>query len=220
MMSPSVSDSVGGAGKANCVRRPACQHAGSRSHARANVARGVALGAGGRDRGHHPFVHQPAILAALLHRLHAAQHRVFLSPDRADAAVHVPDLSGNRERAARSNSLVRHPAFCRHLRLRHPPDAQRPQGGGSRLGIRRRADDRHRRRRHHVGGADGGVAAHRRLEPAAERAAVYGLSAVRRREMVGTVPRHRNRRSNRRRPITCCRAKACSAFRSRPLPTP
>ena len=69
-------------------------------------------------------------------------------------------------------------------------------------------------------GADGGAAAHRRLEPAAERAAVYGLSAVRRREMAGTVPRHRNRRSNRRPPITCCRAKACSAFRSRPLPTP
>ena len=30
----------------------------------------------------------------------------------------------------------------------------------------------------------------------------------------------RNRRSNRRPPTTCCRAKACSAFRSRPSPTP
>ena len=47
---------------------------------------------------------------------------------------------GTETRAARPNSLVRHPALRRHLRLRHPPDAQRPQGGRSRLGIRRRAD--------------------------------------------------------------------------------
>ena len=58
---------------------------------------------------------------------------------------------GTEKATARPNSLVRHPAFRRHLRLRHSADAQRPQGGGSRLGIRRRADARHRRRRHHVG---------------------------------------------------------------------
>ncbi len=85
-------------GEENRVRRSPRQHAGSRGHARAHAARGLALGAGGGNRRHHPALHQPAILAALLHRLHPAQYRIFLSADRADAALHVPDLSGNGER--------------------------------------------------------------------------------------------------------------------------
>ena len=52
---------------------------------------------------------------------------------------------GSEQRAARSHSLVRHPA-CSSLTFGSPSaDAQRPQGGGSRLGIRRRADERDRR---------------------------------------------------------------------------
>ena len=39
-------------------------------------------------------------------------------------------------------------------------------------------------------------------------------------QLARAVPRHRSRRSSRPPPITCCRARACSAFRSRPSPTP
>ena len=89
-----------------------------------------------------------------------------------------------------------------------------------RLGVRRRAEKRHRRRPRDVVRADGGAAPHRRLEPAAERAS--------RSRSIRCLPTPNgsarsaapNPRSNRPPPITCCRAKACSAFRSRPLPTP
>ena len=70
----------------------------------------------------------------------------------------------------------------------------------------------------HVGDADGGAAPHRRLEPAAQRAAVHGLSAVRRRALARAAARRSSRRSSRRPPITCSRTRACSAFRSRPSP--
>ena len=75
-----------------------------------------------------------------------------------------------------------------------------------------------RRRPRHVGPADGGAAPHRRLEPAAERAALHGLSAVCRRALARAAARAPSRRSSRRPPITCSRARACSAFRSRPSP--
>ena len=86
------------AGQADRVRRSALgrQPAGSRGHAGPHPARFVALGADRRRCGDHPAVHQPAVHAALLRRLHPAQHRVLLSADRADAAVHLPDLSGPR----------------------------------------------------------------------------------------------------------------------------
>ena len=219
----SASDSAAAGAEAYRVRGSARRHrqpAGSRSHAGACPARRLALGAGGRNRGHHSLVHQPAILAALLHRLYPAQHRIFLSADRADAAVHVPDLSGNRDGAARPHSLVRPVAVCRDLCRLDLADAERAQGRAVRLGIRRRAAERDRGRPRDVVRADGGAAAHRRLEPAAERAPLHRLSAVRRSQMAWTVQGHRSSRSTRPPPITCCRARACSAFRSRLLPTP
>ena len=91
-------------------------------------------------------LHQPAIHAALLHRLHAAQHRIFLSAHSVHAAVHVPDLSGNGYGVARSRSLVRHRAVRRDDRVVRLPDAQRPRGGRARLGVLRRADAGRRRR--------------------------------------------------------------------------
>ena len=75
--------------------------------------------------------------------------------------------------------------FAADLRRRDLADAQRPQGGAIRLGIRRRAAERHCRRARDVGRADGGAAAHRRLEPAAQRAALHRLSAVRRSRWLG-----------------------------------
>ena len=194
-MSPSASDqrSAAAGDKKDRVRRSAPRLADMQE---AEVSRVRTLHGGWRwalivaTAVDHPVVHQPAILAAVFHRLYPAQHRIFLSADRVDAAVHVPDLSGNGERAARPHSLVRRPALRADLRLRHLADAERPQGGGIRLGIRRRADERDRCRPRHVGRADGGAAAHRRLEPVAERAAVHGLSAVCRRQMARAVPRH------------------------------
>ena len=178
--------------EANRIRGSARRHrqsAGSRGHAGADLARRMALGAGGGDRGDDPAVHQPAILAALLHRLHPAQHRIFLSADRPDAAVYVPDLSGNGDRAARPHSLVRSVAVRRDLRRLDLADAQRAQGRAVRLGIRRRAAKRDRGRPRDVVRADGGAAAHRRLEPAAERAPLHRLSAVRRSKLARAVPR-------------------------------
>ena len=197
-------------------RRPA----GGRSHAGADVARRLALGADCRHRRDHPAVHQPAILAAVFHRLHPAQHRIFLSADRADAALHLPDLSELGTIAARPRSLVRHPVFRPDLRLRHRPDAPRAQGRGGRLGIRRRADHRHRRRSRDVGGADGGAAPHRRLEPVCS--ASFRSPSIRCLQTRIGLARSaaRNRPSSRRHRITCCQAKACSAFRSRRSPTP
>ena len=61
--------------------------------------------------------------------------------------------------------------------------------------------------------ADGGAAAHRRLEPAAERAPLHRLSAVRGSPAGSGRSAARSRRWSRRPPITCCRARACSAFR-------
>ena len=131
-------------------------------------------------RGHHPALHQPAILVAVLYRIHPAQHRIFLSADRADAAVHVPDLSrAPRPLAARSHPLVRHPAVRADVRLLHLLMLNVRKAAEAGLGIRRRAEQRHRRRPRDVVRADGGAAPHRRLEPAAERAAVHRLSAVR-----------------------------------------
>ena len=59
-----------------------------------------------RDRRDHLPVHQPAVHAALLRRLHAAQHRIFLPAHPVHAAVHVPDLSGDGCGAARPRALV------------------------------------------------------------------------------------------------------------------
>ena len=105
------------------------------------LRRRLALGADRRHRGDDPALHQPAILAAVLHRLHPAQHRIFLSADRADAAVHVPDLSGNGD-ARRSIAFPGTTSCCSSLTFGSAivPDAQRAQGRRSRLGIRRRAD--------------------------------------------------------------------------------
>ena len=102
--------------------------------------RRVALAADRRDRRDHLPVHQPAVHAALLHRLHAAQHRIFLPADSVHAAVHVPDLSGDGLGAARSRALVRRGAVRRDDRRVRLPDAQRAHGGRARLGVRRRAD--------------------------------------------------------------------------------
>ena len=52
------------------------------------------------------------------------------------------------------------------------------QAARARLGVRRGADARRRRRPRHVGHAHGGAAPDRRLEPAAQRVALHGLSAV------------------------------------------
>src|SRR5258706_5276075 len=49
---------------------------------------------------------------------------------------------------------------------------------------------RHRSRPRDVVRADGGAAAHRRLEPVAQRIAVHALSAVCRRQMARSLPRH------------------------------
>ena len=220
--SPSAASEATG-GETDRVRRSARQPrqpAGGRSHAGADLARRLALGADRRHRGDDPALHQPAILAALLHRLHPAQHRIFLSADRADAAVHLPDLSGFGTRAARSHPLVRHPAVRPDLRLRHRADAQRAQGRGGRLGIRRRADAGDRRGPRDVVRADGSAAPHRRLEPAAQR--VSPSPSIRCSPTPNGSARSAapNRPSNRRPPITCCQARACSAFRSRPSPTP
>ena len=59
------------------------------------------------DGGHHRAVHQPAVHAAILRRLHAAQHRILLPADLVHAAVHLRHLSGQRARAARPRALVR-----------------------------------------------------------------------------------------------------------------
>src|SRR6266700_4962096 len=53
------------------------QPAGSRSHARAHAARGMALGARRGDGGHDPALHQPAILIAVLYRLHPVNTEYF-----------------------------------------------------------------------------------------------------------------------------------------------
>ena len=101
------------------------------------------------------------------------------------------------------------------------PDAQRAQGGRARLGVRRRADAGDRARGFvDVGAADGGAAPHRRLEPAVERPALHGLSAVCRRGLARPAARATSRRSSRRPPTTCSPARACSASRSRPSPRP
>ena len=49
---------------------------------------------------------------------------------------------GSETRSARADPVVRHPALRADLRCLHRADAQRPQGGGGRLGIRRRTDQR------------------------------------------------------------------------------
>ena len=134
-------------------------------------------------------LHQPAVHAALLHRLHAAQHRIFLSAHSLHAAVHVPDLSGNGYGIARSRSLVRRRPVRRDDRLVGLPDDERPRGGRARLGVLRRADAGRCRRVCHVGDPDGGAAPHRRLEPAAQRSPLHGLSAVRRRALARAAAR-------------------------------
>src|SRR5882724_11647725 len=163
------------------------QPAGSRSHPRAHAARGMALGARRRDGGHDPALYQPAILVAVLYRLHPAQHRIFLSADRADAAVHIPDLSRHRDRSARPHSLVRHHPVRTDVWRLDLADAQHPKSGAIGLGIRRRPQKRHRSRPRDVVRADGGAAADRRLEPADERAAVHRLSAVRGSQLARTL---------------------------------
>ena len=211
-------------GKTRRVRRSARQprqSAGGRSHAGADPARRLALGADRRHRRDDPAVHQPAILAAVLHRLHPAQHRIFLSADRADAAVHLPDLSGHRN-ARRSiaspgttsccSSLTFGSAIVLMRSVRKAAEAGWEFGGAPTPCDRRRPRD--------VGRADGSAAPHRRLEPAAQRAPLHRLSAVCRRQHGSGRSAAPNRRSSRRPPITCCRARACSAFRSRPSPTP
>ena len=49
------------------------------------------------DGAHHLPVHQPAVHAALLRRLHAAQHGVLLPPHSLHAAVHLRDLSRQQQ---------------------------------------------------------------------------------------------------------------------------
>ena len=63
------------------------------------------------------------------------------------AALHVPDLPGERARAARPRALVRR-GCCSSppIAASALPDGQRAQGGRARLGVRRRADAGHRRR--------------------------------------------------------------------------
>src|SRR4051794_29316394 len=100
----------------------------------------MALGADTGHRRDHPALYQPAILAAVLRRLYPAQYRIFLSADRVDAAVHLPDLSGLGILAARPYPLDRHYLLRADLRIRHRADANRAQGCRSRMGIRRRAD--------------------------------------------------------------------------------
>src|SRR5581483_9648379 len=173
------------------VRGPArCRGVGprrGRGHAGAQVEGPVALAAGAGDGGHHLPVHQPAVHAAILRRLHAAQYGILLPAHRLHAALHVPHLPGQREGAARPDRLVRRAAVPRQHRQRALPDVQRAQGGRARLGVRRRAAARDRRRPRHVGGADGGAAADRRLEPALERAALHRLSAVCRVALAGAA---------------------------------
>ena len=176
------------------VRGPARHCGGPQrggSHPRPRTEGFLALDADRRHRADDLPLHQPAVLAALLRRLHAAQHRVFLPADRVDAAVHVPDLPGNQHRISRSHSLVRPGAVRDHVRRVDLPDAVHPRGRVEWMGVRRRAPGRDLCRRDHVGPADGGAAAHWRLEPAAERAALHRLPAVCRRKMARAVPGHR-----------------------------
>ena len=111
--------------------------------------------------------------------------------------------------------------FRRHLRLRHSADAQRPQGGGSRLGIRRRADARSSSPASSCGSVlmealrrTGGWSLLLSVLPFT----VYPLFADA--KWLGPFRGTAIDARTGNRPITCCRAKACSAFRSRPLPTP
>ena len=143
-----------------------------------------------RRRGHDLPVRQPAVRAALLRRLHAAQHRVLLRARAGDAAVRVRDLPGHAARAARPRAVVRRRALRGHCRRRALPDAPHPQGGGARLGVRRRAGAGGVGRLLHVGAADGGAAPHRRLEPRALHLAVHVLPALRRRGLAGPAARH------------------------------
>ena len=110
--------------------------------------------------------------------------------------------------------------FAGDGRLLALPHVQRAQGGRARLGVRRRAAARERRRSRHVGGADGGAAPHRRLEPALERAALHGLSAVCRSRAGSGRSGAISRPSIRRSPITCSPTRACSAFPCRRSPRP
>ena len=134
------------------------------------------------------------------------------------AALHVPDLSGEQLRPARPRALVRRRPVPRHGGRRGLPDGQRAQGGRARLGVRRRADAGDRGGLRSVGAPDGGAAPHRRLEPAAERAAVHGLPAVCRRSAGSGRCAASSRRSSRPPPITRCPTRACSASRSRRSP--
>ncbi len=133
---------------------------------------------------------ESAILAAVFYRLHPAQYRIFLPSDRVDATVYVPDFSRHRDGSSRPNSLVRHSPVRIDVRRSNLVDAQHPQGRAIRLGIRGRTKKRHRSRPRDVVRADGGAAAHRRLEPVAQRIAVHALSAVCRRQMARSLPRH------------------------------
>ena len=130
------------------------------------------------DGRHHLPLHQSAVRAALLHRLHAAQHRVLLSPHPLHAALHLPDLSGKPEGIADAGGLVRRRALRRHRgRVVLSHDAH-PRGRRARLGVRRSACPDHLGRLCDVDRAAGGAAPHRRVEPDAVRVPLHCLSPV------------------------------------------
>ena len=68
-----------------------------RGYPRPQAHRPLALAADHGDGGDHLPVHQPAVHAALLRRLHAAQHRILLPADPVHAALHVPHVPGGRK---------------------------------------------------------------------------------------------------------------------------
>ena len=138
-----------------------------RGHARAQADGLLALAARRHDGRHDRAVHQPAVHAALLRRLHAAQHGVLLPPVLCMLPFTFLHLSGKRARTGSTGFPGTTCAVPRDGRRLALPDVQRAQGGRTRLGVRRRAHARERRRPRHVGAADGGAAPHGWLEPAA-----------------------------------------------------
>ena len=174
------------------VRRSPCRNGATRgrSNARSPPHRLLALAPRRAYGGHDLPVHQPAVHAALLHRLHTAQHRILLPAHRSDAAVHVSDLSRWREGAAGPHPLVRRGAVRHHDRVGHLSDAQHSVSRRTRLGVHRRSAARRRRRSRDVVRADGSAAAHRRMEPAPVGSPIHPLSAVCRIEVARPPARH------------------------------
>lgn len=93
------------------------------------------------------------------------------------------------------------------------------QGSSTRLGVRRSPEERDPRRSGDVVRPDGSAAPYRRMESASERTSLYALSAGSPTQSGWAHSGAHSLPLSRQRPITCSRAKACSAFRFRRLRT-